>query len=182
MRLHGWVGGESVELAGTIGDFLVASVVCAEAEEAVLAPLGPPGVANNPILFAPVAHLFVCLGLAIADHHNTVVDLEFGVATLKEVLGHHSGLVELEVAVSVDTNTNWLLVEKSFKLIVTKVLFLDHADILEGNTSLIVKAVVTVGLALVWVVIVVHYTILRCVLVRFVHPAAIAAVVVGVTI
>jgi len=182
MRLHGWVGGESVELAGTIGDFLVASVVCAEAEEAVLAPLGPPGVANNPILFAPVAHLFFCLGLAIADNHNTVVDLEFGVATLKEVLGHHSGLVELEVAVSVDTNTNWLLVEKSFKLIVTKVLFLDHADILEGNTSLIVKAVVTVGLALVWVVIVVHYTILRCVLVRFVHPAAIAAVVVGVTI
>ena len=82
MRLHGGVGGESVELAGTIGDFLITGVVHAEAEEAVLAPLGPPGVANNPILFAPVAHLLVCLGLAIADHHNTVVDLEFGVAAL----------------------------------------------------------------------------------------------------
>ena len=82
MRLHGGVGGESVELAGTIGDFLITGVVHAEAEEAVLAPLGAPGVANNPILFAPVAHLLVCLGLAIADHHNTVVDLEFGVAAL----------------------------------------------------------------------------------------------------
>ena len=88
----------------------------------------------------------------------------------------------MEVTVGVDTNTDWLFVEKSFQLIVAKVLFLDHADILEGNASLIVQAVVTVGLALVWVVIVVHDTILRCVLVGFVHPATIAAVVVGVTI
>lgn len=88
----------------------------------------------------------------------------------------------MEVTVGIDTDTYRLFVEKSFKLIVAKILFLDHADILEGNACLIVKTVVTVGLALVWVVIVMHYTILGCVHVRLVHPAAIATTVVGVTI
>jgi hypothetical protein len=82
MRLHGGDGEESLVLAGTIGDFLITGVVHAEAEEAILASFGSPGVANNPIVFAPVAHLLVCLGIAKANHYNTVIDLEFGVAAL----------------------------------------------------------------------------------------------------
>jgi hypothetical protein len=88
----------------------------------------------------------------------------------------------LEVTIGIDTETNWLFVKKSFQLIVVKVFFLDHVEIFEGNSSLIIQAVVTDGLAIIWVVVVVHDAILRCVLVGFVHPPAIAAVVIGVPI
>ena len=111
------------------------------------------------MFIAPLAHLILSTGLAIADDHNSMVNGVFGVTALKEFLSHNSSLIELEVAIGKDTDSDWLLVKNGLELIVAKVLLLDHADVLEGNSGLIVKALIVVGNTFVGIVIIVHDSI-----------------------
>jgi len=105
-----------------------------------------------------------------------------GVTALEEVLGHNTRLIELEVAIGVNADTYWLLVKEDLELIVGKILLLDHADILEGNTGLVVEALVMVSSILVGIVIIVHDSLLSGVFVSFVHPASIATCITHVAI
>lgn len=101
---------------------------------------------------------------------------------LKSFLSHDSRLVELELGISIDTNTNGLLHEDGLECLVRQAFLLLHPNILKNSLFLIILTLFLACLHPVRISLVVHKTMCCCISIRFVHPATIATIIGLVTV
>jgi hypothetical protein len=157
VRFHCGVGRESVELADSIWLALGTSAVHAESEEAVFAPLSTPRVTHDPEFFTEF-FLLSFGSFAVSNHSDTVIHAVFLRTALKSFLSHHSALVELKLAISIDTDSNRLFHKNRLESIIRHALLLLHPYILKHSLLLLILTLFLIRLHPIWISLIVHKT------------------------